>query len=58
MIHYICTGGCKGESEKSGVCQAEGCPKQGRPLTDCACQDGKHINFKEDRQTFKENPKQ
>jgi len=42
MIHYICTGGCKGESETPGTCQAVTCPKHGQPLTACDCTDGKH----------------
>ncbi|MEK7643000.1 MAG: hypothetical protein AAB372_00925 [Patescibacteria group bacterium] len=41
-IHYICTGGCRGESEKPGVCQATHCPKHGLPLTECRCTGGKH----------------
>lgn len=31
--HFICTGGCKGVSDKPGVCQAKNCPKYGYPLT-------------------------
>lgn len=40
--HYVCTGGCRGESKTPGVCQTEGCPKKGQPLTDCGCEDWKH----------------
>lgn len=40
--HYICTGGCKGESETPGVCQTAGCPKEGQPLTECGCEDRMH----------------
>lgn len=47
MIHYICTGGCKGESSEAGVCGAEECPKHGLPLTACECLDGKHGEQKE-----------
>ena len=47
MKHYICTGGCKGVSDKPGVCQAEGCPKHGQPLTECNCTDGKHRELEE-----------
>ncbi len=42
MKHYICTGGCEGESPKPGVCQAEGCTKEGEPLIPCDCTDGAH----------------
>lgn len=42
MIHYICTGTCKGVSDKPGVCQTEGCPKHHAPLEPCDCADGKH----------------
>ena len=41
-MHYICTGGCKGESETPGTCQAETCAKYGEPLTECSCTDGAH----------------
>jgi len=42
MTHYVCTGGCEGESSKPGVCQAEGCAKEGEPLLECNCEDGSH----------------
>ena len=42
MTHYICNGGCDGESSVVGVCQAEGCEKEGEPLTPCNCEDGSH----------------
>ncbi len=42
MEHYICKGGCKGASDKPGVCQAETCPKKGKPLLECNCGDGGH----------------
>lgn len=42
MKHYICTGGCKGISDESGVCQAKDCPKVGQPLSECTCVDEKH----------------
>jgi hypothetical protein len=42
MYHYICTGGCKGKSDKPGVCGAETCPKHGTALTPCDCTDGQH----------------
>lgn len=43
--HYICTGGCRGESETPGVCQTEECPKHGQPLTECDCTDGHHARI-------------
>jgi len=42
MQHYVCTGGCDGESSEPGVCQAEMCSKEGKPLTSCSCEDGLH----------------
>lgn len=32
MKKYICTGSCKGESDKPGTCGAETCEKFGQPL--------------------------
>jgi hypothetical protein len=42
MKHFICTGGCGGESAAAGVCQAEGCKKEGEPLLSCECTDSIH----------------
>ena len=42
MTHYVCTGGCGSESDKAGVCQAEGCTKEDQPLDECNCDDGLH----------------
>ena len=42
MTHYICTGGCEGESNTPGVCQAEECKKEGEPLLECVCENGAH----------------
>lgn len=42
MKHYICTGGCEGQSSAPGVCQAEDCKKEGEPLIPCVCEDGVH----------------
>ena len=42
MTHYICTGGCNGLADKSGVCQAQDCAKYNQPLIECNCEDGKH----------------
>lgn len=42
MQHYICTGGCGGQSENEGVCEARYCKKEGEPLTSCTCDDGLH----------------
>jgi len=41
-MYYICTGGCHGESDVPGTCQAIISPKHGQPLTACDCRDGKH----------------
>lgn len=41
-MHYICTGTCKGVSDKPGVCQDPSCPKHQHPLEACDCADGKH----------------
>jgi len=42
MSHYVCTGGCDGESTKPGVCEMEGCDKEGKPLIECTCDDSLH----------------
>ena len=42
MNHYICTGGCKGVSDKPGTCQAKDCAKYGKNLDRCTCGDGNH----------------
>ena len=42
MQHFICTGGCDGESGAPGVCQSEGCKKEGEALTACTCENGLH----------------
>ncbi len=42
MTHYICTGGCNGVSDKTGVCQAETCAKHNQALEKCNCEDNKH----------------
>ncbi len=42
MIHYICTGGCKGVSETPGTCNAPTCPLHEHPLKECVCDDGLH----------------
>ena len=42
MEHYICTGGCRGESQMQDLCQATGCPKHEHALEKCDCTDGKH----------------
>ena len=42
MSHYVCTGGCGGESDSSGTCHAEGCIKEDQPLSECSCEDGMH----------------
>lgn len=42
MMHYVCTGDCGGELERSGVCESEGCSKEGHALSECDCADGLH----------------
>jgi hypothetical protein len=46
MEHYICTGDCAGEAPKPGVCETEGCSKEGSQLTECTCDDGLHVGAK------------
>ncbi len=43
MTHYICTGGCGGESATPGVCMNSGCMHHEKPLESCDCTDGKHF---------------
>ena len=50
MQHFICTGGCAGESSNPGVCQAEDCKKEGEPLLPCECEDGAHEEAKEEKE--------
>ena len=42
MTHYVCAGDCGAELERSGVCEKEGCSKEGQPLIECDCADGVH----------------
>ena len=42
MMHYVCTGDCGNEAERSGVCEHEGCSKEGQPFIECDCSDGLH----------------
>ena len=42
MQHYVCTGDCGGEAEKSKVCDSDSCSKEGQSLTQCGCDDGLH----------------
>jgi hypothetical protein len=56
MKHYICTGGCGGVSEKPGVCQAIDCPKYGKPLEECDCEDKSHKATSKSKEE-KETPK-
>lgn len=44
--HYVCTGNCGGESAVAGVCENEGCSKEGYPLVACSCEDGVHEGAK------------
>ena len=49
MKHYICTGGCGGESAAAGACQAEECKKEGEPLLSCDCADSLHAGAAEEK---------
>lgn len=40
--HYVCLGGCGGESYEPRYCAAEGCPKEDQPYVLCLCEDGLH----------------
>ncbi len=42
MKHFVCTGGCGGESSVTKVCESEICVKEGETLTLCECEDGLH----------------
>ena len=42
MTHYVCTGGCGGVSDNPGVCNAQNCSLNGKPLKACHCADGNH----------------
>lgn len=46
MEHYVCKGDCGGESLKPGVCETEGCSKEGASLVECDCEDGLHKGIK------------
>ncbi|NBD73602.1 hypothetical protein GVX82_00995 [Patescibacteria group bacterium] len=41
--HYVCTGGCGGVAPDASVCGTQHCPKEGIPLTECHCTDGRHF---------------
>lgn len=51
MIHYVCPGECGGEADSPGVCQAEDCSRESKPLAACNCEDGEHdpVSENEDR---------
>ena len=43
MSHYVCTGDCKGVTDKpNATCQAQDCNKHAHPLTECNCTDNMH----------------
>lgn len=42
MTHYVCRGGCGGQSDELGVCEADGCSSQWEMLEACECTDGVH----------------
>lgn len=43
--HFICLGGCRGVSQKPGVCQAPNCVNHNHELVKCDCADGLHKDF-------------
>lgn len=47
--HYICTLGCRGVSDKIGVCQAINCKGYQHLLVECSCKDGQHYDVKTQR---------
>lgn len=55
--HYICTGGCRGVSDKPGVCKDPECPKHGMPLDECGCDDGYHYGEFDKEDTSLEKPR-
>lgn len=42
MQHYVCTGDCGGESPRPGMCESVSCSREGKPLSECDCDDGFH----------------
>lgn len=55
--HYICTGSCKGVSDRPGVCQDPECEKHGEPLEECRCTDGYHDSEFAKEDTSLEKPR-
>jgi len=43
MEHYICTGGCNGESNSPKICGVESCAKKDQDFSPCHCEDGLHM---------------
>ena len=41
-MHYICTGGCRGESNVAKTCDDAACSKYEVELDECDCRDGEH----------------
>lgn len=41
--HYICTGGCKGVSNTTGVCQDKTCEHYQHSLEECNCSASEHV---------------
>lgn len=41
MTHYICKGGCKGESEGPVACGGKSCRDYQKPMLECECEDRK-----------------
>ncbi len=50
MTHYVCPGDCGGESGKVGLCESEGCTREGDALIECDCDDGLHKGVLDDSQ--------
>ena len=42
MVHYICTGTCKGVSDVPKKCGDMTCTRYDQELIECDCADGKH----------------
>lgn len=40
--HYVCKGPCGAESSLPNVCTSDTCSRNGKPLVECKCIDGKH----------------
>ncbi|MES2088261.1 MAG: hypothetical protein V4467_04710 [Patescibacteria group bacterium] len=45
MTHYVCTGSCGNEANSPGVCESQFCSKEGKPLSECSCEDHSHTKI-------------